>query len=95
MFRFSWDSAKASTNVRKHGVTFEEAAAVFFDDFGLLYEDPEAAGERRYILLGVSNLHRVLVGVHCETGLDGNELRIISARKATLRERDHYMGGGQ
>src|SRR5690606_31559971 len=82
MLRFSWDAAKASSNLKKHGVSFEEAQSVFYDEFAIQFEDDSDSGEQRFLLLGMSCGGRVLVVVHCERGPDGQELRIISARKA-------------
>lgn len=87
---FEWSPAKATANVRKHGVHFEEARTVFEDDEALLIPDPEhSIGEERFILLGLSAALRVLVVVHCER-LDGAVIRIISARKADRAERATY-----
>ena len=87
---FEWSPAKAAANVRKHGVHFEEARTVFEDDEALLIPDPEhSIGEARFVLLGLSAALRVLVVVHCER-LDGEVIRIISARKADRAERTTY-----
>lgn len=87
---FEWSPAKAAANVRKHGVHFEEARTVFEDDEALLIPDPEhSTGEERFILLGLSVALRLLVVVHCER-LDGEIIRIISARKADRAERATY-----
>ena len=92
MVRFSWDPAKAKSNLRKHGVSFEEAQSAFYDEFALQFYDDDSVQEDRFILLGLSNRARVLVVVHCERGEGMEELRIISARKATNSERQHYQG---
>ncbi|WP_159559608.1 BrnT family toxin [Alcanivorax sp. S71-1-4] len=92
MLGFSWDAAKAHSNLKKHGVSFEEARSVFYDEFAMQFEDDSHSGEQRFLLLGMSRGGRVLVVVHCERGPDGEELRIISARRATGRERQHYQG---
>ncbi|MFN8977883.1 MAG: BrnT family toxin [Gemmatimonadaceae bacterium] len=87
---FEWSPAKAAANARKHGVHFEEARTVFEDDEALLIPDPEhSIGEERFVLLGLSAALRVLVVVHCER-LDGEAIRIISARKADRAERATY-----
>lgn len=91
MINFEWNQNKATLNLRKHGVSFEEAQSVFYDEFALQFED-DTTSEERFILLGISNLSRVLVVVHCERG-DSETLRIISARKATKKERAYYEGG--
>jgi uncharacterized DUF497 family protein len=92
MIKFSWDPAKARSNLKKHGVSFEEAQSVFFDEFALQFYDDEVSEEERFLLLGLSNQSRILVVVHCEGGGDEEELRIISARKATSSERQYYEG---
>jgi len=88
--RFEWDARKAKSNEKKHGVSFEEAESVFFDEQALLLEDPQPAGaEERFVLLGLSTLLRVVVVVHALRGLD--VIRIISARKATTAETSEYQ----
>jgi len=87
-FTFEWDPQKATTNVRKHGVTFDEAATAFGDPFGLIVDDPRhSAAERRSVLLGFSQSNRLLAVMFTERG---DRLRLISARAATRRERRHY-----
>jgi uncharacterized DUF497 family protein len=86
--RFWWNPRKAAVNVRKHGVTFEEAATVFGDRLSVTITDPDhSAGEQRFLLLGVSNRGRLLVVAHAERG---DAIRIISARRVTRRERRTY-----
>lgn len=86
---FSWNETKAEANRRKHGVSFPEAATVFLDDFARLIADPgHSHDEDRFILLGLSTTSRVLVVCHCHR--DENEIRIISARKATRNEHAQY-----
>ena len=88
--RFEWDSTKAASNLRKHGVAFEEARTVFEDDEALLIADPEHSdGEARFVLVGRSAALRVIVVVHCERE-NGDVIRIISARKADRGERADY-----
>ena len=85
---FEWDSAKASANLRKHKVSFIEAASVFFDPVALTFDDPDhSKAENREITIGTSNKERTLFVSHC---LRGERLRIISARKATKREKTQY-----
>ena len=87
--RFEWDPRKARSNERKHGVSFEEARSVFFDEQALLLEDPQPVHEEeRFILLGVSASIRLLVVVHALRERD--VIRIISARKATRLETREY-----
>ena len=87
---FEWDEQKARHNERKHGVTFQEAASVFLDDLSVPYDDPAHA--ERLILVGMSLEHHVLVVVFAER-LGGDIVRIISARRATPRERRQYEEG--
>ena len=93
MVSFEWDPKKASSNARKHGISFSEAKSVFYDEFAVQFFDSESSssGEDRFIMLGMSNESRVLVVCHCERG-DGDVIRIISARKATTKERKFYEG---
>jgi uncharacterized DUF497 family protein len=88
-FRFHWDPAKARANLKKHGVSFEEAATVFGDPLSLTLVDPEHSSreESRFILLGQAASGRLLVVAHTETG---DDIRLISARLATPRERRSY-----
>ena len=89
--RFEWDRAKAGTNQKKHGVSFEEAQTVFSDERARLIDDPDHSDEEeRFILLGLSSSLRVLVVVHCYRA-KGNIIRIISACKATREEQRHYL----
>ena len=89
--RFSWDARKAAANLRKHGVSFEEASSVFNDDSALLMSDPDhSVQEQRCILLGLSAKLRTLVVSHCYRASE-DELRIISARKASRAERLQYV----
>ena len=86
---FTWDPRKASSNVKKHGVAFDEAATVFADPLALAIEDSIDPG--RTLLLGLSMRARILVVVHVE--IDGATIRIISARRATSHERRRYEEG--
>lgn len=87
MLHFDWDERKNSANQKKHGVSFEEAQSVFFDDDAIEYDDPEHSDEEdRFILIGKSYQLRVLVVCHCFRQ-SASVIRIISARKATRRER--------
>ena len=90
--RIVWDPKKDAANRRKHGVTFEEAHTVFFDENAIEFFDPDhSEDEDRFLLLGLSFRLRVLVVCHCHRESDGI-IRIISARKATRKERSHYTG---
>ena len=87
---FSWDNNKARENVKKHRVSFEEATTVFRDDEGLRMYDPDhSRDEDRFLLLGLSNTGRLLVVSHCY-GKEDNEIRLISARRATKTEHQQY-----
>ena len=88
MIRFEWDERKSASNRRKHGVSFEEARTVFFDEDALEFPDPDH-GEDRFLMLGMSLRQRVLVVCHCFRS-SASTIRIISARKATRREREVY-----
>lgn len=82
---FKWDRKKHASNLKKHSVSFEEAATAFGDPLSITIPDPDhSVGEERFILLGESSVGRLLVVVHVER--DG-EIRIISARQATKSER--------
>ena len=92
--RFEWSAAKAAANLRKHGVSFEEAETAFADDRARVIDDPDhSADEARFILLGLSAALRVLVVVHCYLEPD-DVIRLISARKATRSERAQYDAQG-
>jgi len=92
MVKFEWDTSKAASNKRKHAVTFEEAQSVFYDDFAIQFFDEEnSEHEDRFLLLGHSNQSRILLISHCVRESD-NLVRIISARKATVKERKLYKG---
>lgn len=84
--RFEWDEAKNRKNTRKHGVSFQEAHTVFFDENAIKFFDPDhSQEEERFIMLGMSAKLRVLVVCHCFRKND-TVIRIISARKALKRE---------
>jgi hypothetical protein len=85
---FEWDARKAARNLLKHGVSFEEATTAFADPFSLTIRDPDhAEEEERFIQLGRSSRDRILVVVHTERG---DNIRIISARRASRSERRQY-----
>jgi len=88
--RFEWDQRKNAANKRKHGVSFEEAQTVFYDERALLIEDPDELDEEgRFVLLGLSASLRTLVVCHCYRE-DDALIRIVSARKANREERRDY-----
>jgi uncharacterized protein len=85
---YEWDPKKAKANLRKHGVTFEDAATVFLDPLAVTYPDPDHSGEEmREITVGHSSKDRVLFLSHTQRG---DRTRIIGARRATPRERKQY-----
>ena len=87
---FSWDDGKERENLRKHGISFEEATTVFADESARLKHDPDhSQQEDRFLLLGFSAKLRILVVVHAYRQ-DETEIRMISARKATRNERKQY-----
>lgn len=85
----SFDPIKAAANLRKHGVSFADAGGVLHDPMALTVEDFDAVGERRYVTIGLGNAGEVLVIVYADRG---GEYRLISARRATRRERQAYEG---
>lgn len=88
MLIFEWEPQKAKSNVKKHGISFEEASTAFKDTLSLTIDDPlHSIDEVRVALIGMSNKNRLLVVVHAERG---DNIRIISARKATKKERKVY-----
>jgi uncharacterized DUF497 family protein len=88
MLSFEWDPIKAKRNIRVHGISFDEASTAFKDTLSLTIYDPlHSANEERLILIGNSHRNRLLVIVHTERG---DNIRLISARKATKHERETY-----
>jgi uncharacterized protein len=84
--RFEWNASKAAANLKKHGVSFDEAKTAFDDKLGAYY--PDSLYPDRFLLVGLSRVHRLLYVVHAEVGADA--IRIISARKATKHEKARY-----
>lgn len=85
---YEWDPDKAAANLHKHKVSFAEAASVFLDPSALTFSDPDHSDEEdREITIGSSSKQRALFVSHCERG---DRIRIISARRATRKERLHY-----
>lgn len=88
LLEFDWDAKKAASNLRKHRVSFEEAASAFGDVLATVYEDPDhSVRERRYLVIGTSEQGRLL---HIAFADRGRQIRIITARKVTKRERELY-----
>ena len=89
--KFEWDNSKASSNLSKHGVSFDEAQTVFDDTLYIDFYDPDHSyDEHRYIIVGQSAQNRLLIVSYTERG---DVIRIISARKATPKERETYEKG--
>lgn len=92
---FEWDIHKAATNATKHGVSFEEAETVFYDENALVIDDPDhSQTEDRFIIMGISKQERMLVVVHCFRR-QGTSIRIISARRAGTKEQQPYWRNKQ
>ena len=87
--RFGWDPRKAAANLRKHGISFDEASTAFADPLSITVPDPDhSADEGRFLLVGLSLRHRLLVVIHAERS--ESDIRLISARLASRRERRIY-----
>ncbi|MFT6099310.1 MAG: uncharacterized DUF497 family protein [Arenicella sp.] len=92
MIDFEWDRVKAASNQKEQKVSFEEARSIFFDEYAQQFYDAENFDqEERFLMLGKSVQSRILIVVHCERD-EGEVIRIISARKATAKERKFYEG---
>lgn len=90
---FEWDDEKAEINIKKHGISFDEAATSFKDCNAIVFDDPEHSDEEdRFILLGFSSKANLLIVCHCYREAD-TMIRIISARKATKEESKYYEEG--
>jgi uncharacterized DUF497 family protein len=87
---YQWDPVKAKANVKKHGVEFADAVGVFDDTGAITIEDPDATGEQRFLSIGLDVLGRLIVVAF---SYRGDDLRLISARKATRREISIYEKG--
>ena len=88
--RFEWDKNKDRINVRKHGISFQEAASVFYDKNAIVFDDPDHSyDEERFLILGVSLTQKICIVSHCYRE-DDEVIRIISARRATKNESRFY-----
>ncbi len=86
--QFAWDKRKAASNLKKHGISFAEAASVFGDPLSMTFPDPDhSEDEERFITIGMSEGGQVLLFAHADRA---EAVRIISARKATRAERSYY-----
>lgn len=93
MYLFDWDENKNKKNQKKHGIDFGEASTVFYDERAILFDDPEhSEEEERFLLLGMSESAHVCMVCHCYRESE-TVIRIISARKATKKEVERYVGG--
>ena len=85
--RFAWDENKNEINKKKHGISFETAQEVFYDDNAILFDDPDhSIGEERFLIIGMTKSLKVCIVSHCYRDSD-NIIRLISAREATKHER--------
>ena len=92
MIAFEWDRAKATANLKKHQVSFEEARTVFYDEFAIqFFDEAHSSSEDRFLMLGMSSEENLLLVCHCERA-SGDIIRIISARRATKQESNFYGG---
>jgi hypothetical protein len=88
--RFEWNREKAVSNFKKHGISFDEAASVFFDPLAATFDDPDhSLDEHRLITIGYSSQDRLIVVCHTERK---GSVRFISARRATKREKKRHEG---
>ena len=83
-----WDSQKASSNLMKHGVGFKEAVSALLDPMALAQEDSNSQQERRWVIIGLSAQGRLLTVIY--TLREEERIRLISARKSTRQEAQHY-----
>ena len=90
MIEFEWDDRKNRINIEKHGISFDEASTVFYDDYAILFDDPDHSdAEDRFLILGITRREKLCIVSHCYRGED-EIIRIISARKATKQETKTY-----
>ena len=88
---YEWDPKKAKTNLRKHGVSFEEATTVFLDPLAITFPDPDHSDDDdREITIGMTTKHRIVFVSHCPRA---DRTRIIGARRTTRKERKQYEEG--
>ena len=89
--KFEWDEKKQKINIQKHGIDFDEAKTVFYDEEALLMPDPDhSATEERFVILGISKKTNLLTVCHCYRENE-EVIRIINARKATTKEKKQYV----
>ena len=93
MLKFEWDPNKNEINKKKHGLSFEEAREVFYDEFAILFDDPDhSIGEERFLIIGSIKSEQICIVSHCYRDNE-NRIRIISARRATKAEQRVYHEG--
>lgn len=88
--RYQWNRTKAKENIRKHKIDFADVIAVFEDEMAVTIEDPDAEGEQRFVTVGLDKLGRLVVVIYVHRG---DEIRLISARKANKGEEKQYAQG--
>ncbi len=89
--QFEWDPSKNETNKKKHGLSFETAKEVFYDEFAILFDDPDhSIEEDRFLIIGAIQTEQICIVSHCFRDNE-NRIRIISARKATKNEQRIYF----
>jgi uncharacterized protein len=89
--QFEWNPDKANSNLKKHGVSFNEASTVFNDPLSVTFPDPDRFyGDERYVIIGLSSVNRILIVPHTDRA---DRIRIISARQATRKEQRFYEDG--
>lgn len=88
--KIEFNPAKAISNLKKHGVSFDTASSCLLDPLALVMEDPDAVGEARWLLIGMSDEGLLIV---CYALRDEEKIRLISARKATTKEKKYYAQG--
>jgi len=89
--QFEWNPDKANSNLKKHGVSFNETSTIFNDPLSVTFPDPDHSyGEERYVIIGLSNNNRILIVNHTDRA---DRIRIISAREATRNEKRFYEDG--
>ena len=92
IINFEWDENKNTINKKKHGLSFEEAREVFYDDNAVLFDDPDhSVGEERFLIIGMAEYQKICIVSHCYR--DNDVIRIISAREATKNEKKTYLKG--
>lgn len=91
--KFEWDQNKNEINKKKHGISFETAKEVFFDEFAILFDDPDhSIDEERFLIIGAIKTEQICIVSHCYRDNE-NRIRIISARQATKSEKQIYFDG--